>query len=184
VQSSESRPALIRRARVSKDEEREIARLYAETATPISEIRERFGIGDGSLYRVLQRLGVAVRGRAASIRQQNPPQAQTPASGRLRDASANQAQRAVSRQTTAATTAAAKRGVDKRSGRRPMRGASVTQAAPLSSGVVATQTGGDRHRFRIRFLGESVVEATDMRDALRKAKSFGAIEITAVSRED
>jgi len=33
-----------RRRRLSQDEALEIARLYGETSTPMSEIRERFGI--------------------------------------------------------------------------------------------------------------------------------------------
>jgi transcriptional regulator with PAS, ATPase and Fis domain len=49
-----------RRRRLTQDEERDIARLYAETSTPTSEIRERFGIGDSSLYRMVQRHGVAL----------------------------------------------------------------------------------------------------------------------------
>jgi hypothetical protein len=35
-----------RRRRLSNGEALEIARLYGETSTPTSEIRERFGIGD------------------------------------------------------------------------------------------------------------------------------------------
>ena len=52
-------------SRRADDEEREIARLYAETSTPTSEIPECFRIGDSSLYRVVQRRGVALRGRIA-----------------------------------------------------------------------------------------------------------------------
>jgi transposase-like protein len=39
-------------------------------------------------------------------------------------------------------------------------------------------------RFRIRFLAERVVQARDVRDALRQAESFDAIEVTAVMHED
>jgi hypothetical protein len=39
-------------------------------------------------------------------------------------------------------------------------------------------------RFRIRFLAERVVQARDIRDALRQAESFDAIEVTAVTHED
>jgi hypothetical protein len=39
-------------------------------------------------------------------------------------------------------------------------------------------------RFRIEDAGETVVEAQDVRDAIRQAESLGATEITAVSRAD
>src|SRR5438128_2184678 len=51
------------------------------------------------------------------------------------------------------------------------------------SDTVASGT-GKRQQFRILFMAERVVRATDMRDALRQAESLGATEITAVSRED
>jgi transposase-like protein len=55
-----------RRRRLSPDEQRKIARLYADSSTPTAEIRDRFGIGESSLYRVLQRYAVPLRGRSAS----------------------------------------------------------------------------------------------------------------------
>src|SRR5919199_4452113 len=54
------------RRRLTSEQQREIARLYSETGTPTAEIRERFGIGESSLYRVLQKHGVSLRGRATS----------------------------------------------------------------------------------------------------------------------
>jgi transposase-like protein len=51
------------RRRLTPEQQREIARLYGETGTPTPEIRERFGIGESSLYRVLQKHGVTLRGR-------------------------------------------------------------------------------------------------------------------------
>jgi len=67
VLGSTSRPDGRRRRRVTKDEAREIGRLYAETRTPTSEIRERFGIGDSSLYRIVQQQGVSLWGRTAAF---------------------------------------------------------------------------------------------------------------------
>src|SRR5215467_9855964 len=52
------------RRRLTPEQQREIARLYGETATPTADIRERFGIGESSLYRVLQKQGVSLRVRA------------------------------------------------------------------------------------------------------------------------
>src|SRR5437879_9412606 len=71
-------PALSRRRRLSPDEERDIARLYADTSTPTSEIRERFGIGESSLYRVVQRHGLSLRGRSASSAKPSLPRTQVP----------------------------------------------------------------------------------------------------------
>ena len=74
-----TRPAGSRRRRLTQDEERAIARLYAETSTPTAEIRERFGIGESSLYRVVQRHGVALRGRTGPSTQSQPPRTTTSA---------------------------------------------------------------------------------------------------------
>src|SRR5437879_2156899 len=120
--ASASRPDGRRRRRVSKDDAREIGRLYAETSTPTSEIRERFGIGDSSLYRIVQQQGVALRGRTARS-QSKSPQEGTPAAQRGRSSRADQARQAISqpRPTKATTAARATRGVDVRSVGRPVR---------------------------------------------------------------
>jgi transposase-like protein len=55
-----------RRRRLTQDQQREIARLYSQTETPTPEIRALFGLADSSLYRVLQRQGVSLRGRAST----------------------------------------------------------------------------------------------------------------------
>jgi transposase-like protein len=133
-----TQPAGSRRRRLSPDEERDIARLYADISTSTSEIRERFGIGDSTLYRVVQRHGVSLRGRAASPAKPSRPQTRVRASE--------------------GTTSLARR-------------------APSGTG------GGAQQRFRIQFRGESVVEAADIRDALRQAELLGATEITSVARE-
>jgi transposase-like protein len=54
------------RRRLTQDQQREIAQLYGKTGTPTAEIRERFGIGESTLYRVLQKHGVSLRGRTTS----------------------------------------------------------------------------------------------------------------------
>jgi len=53
TQGSKVKPGGSRRRRLSTDEGREIARLYAETNTLTSDIRARFGIGESSLYRIV-----------------------------------------------------------------------------------------------------------------------------------
>ena len=52
------------RRMLSEDQKREVARLYAETTTPVPEIKRQFGIAESSLYRLIQQRGVAPRGRA------------------------------------------------------------------------------------------------------------------------
>src|SRR5919199_291686 len=51
-------PGRATRRRLSPEQQREVARLYAESTTPTSEIRRRFGIGESSLSRIVQRQGV------------------------------------------------------------------------------------------------------------------------------
>jgi hypothetical protein len=64
------------------------------------------------------------------------------------------------------------------------RRASVASPRTLSTRSAASQSGSAQQRYRIRFQGERVVEAQDIRDALHQAELLGAIEITAVARED
>ena len=185
VHASASRSDLRRRRRLSQPEALEIARLYAETNTPAAEIRELFGIGDSSLYRLVQQQGIALRGRTASATRPNAPRPQTPAARRLRSSSPKQAQEAVSQpgSNEAPTGARPARRVNGRSGGIGVRRAPVPETTPAPSDTVASGT-GKRLQFRIQFMAERVVRATDMRDALRQAESLGATEITAVSRED
>jgi transposase-like protein len=51
------------RRRLTPDQQREVARLYSETSASTAEIRDQFGIGESSLYRVLQKHAVSLRGR-------------------------------------------------------------------------------------------------------------------------
>jgi transposase-like protein len=171
-----------RRRRLSTDEALEIARLYGETNTPTSEIRERFGIGDSSLYRIVQRQGIALRGRTASSVRPNTQRAQTSPARRSRSSSPKQAQTPAS-QPSGNTAPHGPRMTGRTRGagvRRPSGIAKTT--APSRS--VASQTGGKRGQFRILFMVERIVQATDMADALQQAESLGAIEITAVTRQE
>jgi transposase-like protein len=168
AQGSKVKPGGSRRRRLSTDEGREIARLYAETNTLTSDIRARFGIGESSLYRILQRQGIPLRGRTSSSKAQVLQAAQVKNARRSR--SSNSGQRAASAPRSTAAT--------------KTRRASVTSPRTPSTGSAAAQPGRGRQRYRIRFQGERVVEAQDIRDALRQAELLGAIEITVVARED
>jgi transposase-like protein len=66
-----------RRVRATSDQQRDIARLYAEGSLSTSEISNRFGIAESSLYRILHRHGVALRGRSKSSSRQQEPVAST-----------------------------------------------------------------------------------------------------------
>ena len=54
-----------KRRNLTETQKAELGRLYAETTTPLSEIKSRFGIAESSLYRLLQQRGIALRGRRA-----------------------------------------------------------------------------------------------------------------------
>jgi len=55
-----------RRARLTPDEQRQIVGLYADPGVSTAEIRQRFAITDTSLYRLLQKHAVPLRGRSVS----------------------------------------------------------------------------------------------------------------------
>src|SRR5215210_2912520 len=67
TQSSSVEPKMQRSARrmLTEHQKREVARLYAETTTSLSEIKRQFGIAESSLYRLIQQRGVAPRGRVS-----------------------------------------------------------------------------------------------------------------------
>jgi transposase-like protein len=92
-----------RRPRLSMDEKREIARLYADTSTSTSEICARLGIGESSLYRILQLQGLPLRGRAASKTSHGTAQP-APAPNTSRNRSADAARDPVVRTDSTAVT--------------------------------------------------------------------------------
>ena len=65
-----------------------------------------------------------------------------------------------------------------------MRRAPGTEKTRALSGTVASRTGDNGRQFRILYMAERVVQATDMADALRQVESLGAIEITAIARQE
>jgi hypothetical protein len=91
----------------------------------------------------------------------------------------------VSRSRSASGTTEVRVRVGERSTRGAARRAAAKEGAASLAGLASQRTAIDgRRRFRIRFHGESVFAATDIRDALRQAESLGATEITAVTRQD
>jgi transposase-like protein len=143
------------RRNLSEEQKREITHLYSETSTPLPEIRQRFGIGDSSLYRLIQQYGGKLRGR-------------TPRAGASKAAAASQKP---ARRSSAPA--------------RPARGrrarvvvATVRRSAP------SVAESSSKITFRVSFVGTRIVSASTMRDAVRQSEAFGATEITEVVRLD
>jgi transposase-like protein len=137
------------RRRLTQDQQREIARLYGQTRTPTAEIRQRFGIGESSLYRVLQKHGVSLRGRTASALDEAATDATIIVSG------------------------------PRSRGRR--RGPSVGPQVRGASKIAVRHDSAAR-QFRVRFEGQRVLDARDLRDALRQAEALGASDILEITR--
>ena len=176
-------------------------RHAANTTTPVSEIRSRFGIAESSVYRVSQRHGAPLRGRVPATAKPVALHARVPSTEpRRRPSSKSEAKTAVS----------APQGVSQKTGGRARAGAARVatrrqvgeRVAGASTRVAAHGSKPSRHpttlpmrarsavgvgakaRFRIRFQVEALFEAVDISDALRQAQSRGAIEVTAIVREN
>src|SRR5206468_12704185 len=54
-----------RRRRLSPEQQLEIAQMYAEAGASVGDIRRQFGVSEPSVYRVLDKHGVSLRGRQA-----------------------------------------------------------------------------------------------------------------------
>ena len=55
--------------------------------------------------------------------------------------------------------------------------------AAAISPVPPTSGGSTGRRFRVTFVGERVVEADNIRDAITQVEALGATEITSIARE-
>ena len=159
AQTGGARSSGSRRRRLSPEEQREVARLYADGSLPTSQIRDRFGIGESSLYRIVQRQGVPLRGR-----------------GRPASEQADSSRPAAARPVATSQPPAA--------GARTGQGRMSRAAHSEIRTVPAVRNQSTQRRFRIRFRGERVVEASDLLSALRQVEALGAAEITSVTRED
>jgi transposase-like protein len=163
-----------RRRRLSPEQQREVARLYAEASMPTSQIRDRFGIGESSLYRIVQRQGIPLRGRGQPASPQ--PQPADGSDGQRRGPTSRSVgkQRVVGSQPRAAG-ARTGRGTTGRAA-----GAAVTTGPARP---IPPRSQSPQRRFRIRFAGERVVEALDLRSALRQVEALDGTKITSVTRE-
>jgi hypothetical protein len=140
---------------LTPSEQDEVVRLYREATTSTADIRERFGIGDSSLYRLLQKHGVALRGRAAS------PSGSTAASTTRRR----------SRRPRAATP-------------RPVKSPTAATSTAIAAPATATpRNNGATHAFSVSFRAVRVVEARSALDALREVERLGATDIEEINRQ-
>jgi transposase-like protein len=182
------------RRKLTDEQEREVTRLYAETSMPVPEISRQFGIGESSVYRVVERHGATLRGHAPVATQQPP----TPAEARPQPTGSSPSLSAGRRSgkpsaprpsTARAPRASASQGV-KTSSLRPtspaVKGATAAHATRRSSAARAPQTpptaptSGSRRQFRVSFLAEKIVEAENIRGAIRQAEALGATEVTGI----
>jgi transposase-like protein len=140
---------------LTPSEQQEVVRLYQEATMSTADIRERFGIGDSSLYRLLQKHGVALRGRAASASGSTAAPSPTPASRHQRAASP-------------------------RPVRSPVAGTTTSVTAPASA---TPRNNGATHAFSVSFRAVRVVEAMSVLDAVREVERLGATDIEEISRQ-
>jgi transposase-like protein len=148
---------------LSEAQKREITHLYSETSTPLPEIRQRFGIGDSSLYRLIQQYGGKLRGRTPRAT------ASTPAAAAARAPSSQKLSRR--------SPAPARRSPAPAPGRR-------ARAAITRRSVPSVAQSSSKISFRVSFVATRTVIASTMRDAIRQSEAFSATEITEVVRLD
>jgi Helix-turn-helix domain of resolvase len=161
-----------RRRRLGPEQQSEVARLYADASIPTSQIRERFGIGESSLYRIVQRQGIPPRGRGR------------PASSQAERANGSDGQRPspMSRGPSKQRALAPQRAAGARTGR-GTTGRAAGAAVAKAPARPAARSQSSQRRFRISFEGERVVEAQDLQSALRQVEALDGVEITSVTRE-
>ena len=187
IEANEAKRVSPTRRKLSDEQEGELTRLYADTTTPVSEIARTFGIGESSVYRLAQRHGAALRGR--QIPPGAPPAEPAAAGARGRPGARAPTPAAKPPETRLTPAVAGAPALV-----RP-RDTSTGEAEPSAAGTQTVRgrsgararlrvRGTSPGRFRVRFLAERVVQARDIRDALRQAESFDAIEVTAVTHEE
>ncbi len=149
------------RRRLSDSQQLELTRLYADTDTPVPEISRRFGIAETSVYRVVQRQGVQPRS-TTTMPAPALPRAAAVVTDRGRSAA------------TGSRADAAGASSDRR--------AVATRRVASDGATVGSHTTGALRRFRVSFVGVRVIEASNMRDALRQAEALGATDVTDIVR--
>jgi|SRR5579884_1572241 len=170
------------RRKLSSEQELEVTRLYTETTTPVSEISRRFGIGEGSVYRVVERHGGQLRGRGAGAETGGTTGGRAGAGTGGASGGGRRAARAAGGRGRGGARAASSAGGQRGRGRQGGRQAAGRGAR--TRGAETAASGGGRARFRVTFRGSQVIEANDVRDALRQAEAQGAVDVVEVTRVD
>jgi hypothetical protein len=182
--------------KLSEEQEREVTRLYAETATPLGEIGRRFGIGHTSVARIAQWYGAALRSPSisramASGRQGSAASAET---GRAIEPETKPTQPEPAAQPMGPTVGPSARGPKSAGGRRtapvvhrPRAEAPVASATPVTTASRRSRTAGvasssEVRRFVVTFAAEQVLEAESALDALQQAQAGGATDVISIIR--
>jgi transposase-like protein len=187
LEANEATRVLPTRRKLSDEQDGEVTRLYADTTLPVSEIARTFGIGESSVYRVAQRHGAALRGTQAPPGPSRAEPAAAAAGGRPGARAAALAAKPPETRSTPEIVGAPARVAPRATRAReaePTAARAHTERGLSGARAPLRVRGVTFGRFRIRFLAERVVHARDIRDALRLAESFDAIEVTAVTHED
>jgi transposase-like protein len=151
------------RRRLDAEQEREVARLYAETTMSVPQISKQFGIGESSVYRIAQRQGAGLRGRTAATPNTTAAAPSTPP--------------VLLPAAVAPVVPAAPAVVVRRT--RTRKPAAVVAPTPLRRRS-APVTASALQRYQIRFTAETVIQASDVSAALRQLESLGATDVRSI----
>jgi hypothetical protein len=193
------------RRKLTDDQEREVTRLYSQTETPVPDISKQFGIGESSVYRLVERHGGKLRGRtsktasaaaakpagrraianatSATTRRgtrtgtRKPAATSTSSPGSATVATAKPRRGAAARQSSARASASATRAT--RGTRTPRAGRTSASARSAATTRAAAASGS---RFKVSFVAEVTVNAGSISDAIRQAEALGATEVTSITR--
>jgi len=177
--------------KLTADQERELTRQYAETSTAMADIARTFSLSEVSVGRIAKRNGATSRRQRAAGRDTTAEAPTAPVS-----AGRGRRHRTDAEPEAVVETGGEKRGRRHRAAegagtppsrrRRAVSAAGVAAVVPVLSAPESTPQaagGGARRRFRLRFFAETVVEATDLREALGQAETLGATDITGIVQE-
>jgi hypothetical protein len=197
-------PVVVRRKgvfparKLSDEQERELTRLYAETATPPGEIGQRFGIALTSVARIAQRHGAARRSPtiSRSIVSDTPVAIAAADTDQGIESRTKPTPPQPAAQPTVAPTARGPKSATRRRRTEPVAyrsGAQAPAKAPAeNSGPVPTATRRSRttgvanstelRHFVVTFLAQQTLQAESAFDALQQAQARGATEVTSIVR--
>ena len=144
--------------KLTDEQELELTRLYSGGETSVPQLARRFGVGESSVYRIVQKHGAALRGR-------RPEAGAAPKAGAA---------------GPGGRSAAGSRAGQVRGG--SGAGRQQRSAAPTAADTGAGTPAGGVRRFRVVFVAEVVVEAATIREAIAKAEGLGATDVTSVSQ--